>query len=52
MKRVEETIRGYLASNLTFLEDGLTLYKEEYELENPQGTKGFIDILAVDSNKL
>ena len=50
MNRVEERIRRNLAANLSLLGDGLRLVQEEYKLPNPYGSKGFIDILAVDDN--
>lgn len=50
MKRVEETIRSYLATHLTFLSEELHLIQEEYPLPNRSGTRGFIDILARDNN--
>jgi len=40
--------RKKLAKNLEILEQGLSLIKEEYPLNNPIGTKGYIDILAKD----
>lgn len=51
MKRVEETIRTYLATHLTFLSEDLHLIQEEYPLPNRSGTRGFIDILAQDDNR-
>lgn len=50
MNKVEEKIRRNLAGNLWFLEEGLRLVEEEYKLPNSYGSKGFIDILAVDQN--
>jgi len=49
MIRVEEKIRDKLSLNLTLLEEGLTLLNIEEYLPNKQGTRGFIDILAKDS---
>ena len=41
--------RKKLAKNLEIIEQGLSLIKEEYPLlNNPLGTKGYIDILAKD----
>jgi len=45
----EATIRHALASQLGVLENGLRFVRENYELENHSGTKGFIDILAMDA---
>jgi hypothetical protein len=50
MGRVEETIRKYLATHLTFLSQDLYLIQEEYPLPNELGTRGSIDILARDDD--
>ncbi len=47
--RIEETIRDYLAENLNFIADDLTLIKKEYYLPAVIGAKGYIDILAKDN---
>jgi hypothetical protein len=44
----ERAIREKLASDLTVLEDRITLVKREYPLPNAHGTRGYIDILARD----
>lgn len=40
MNRVEDKIRRYLATNLTFISRDLILVQEEYHLPNLFGTKG------------
>ncbi|GAB4074528.1 hypothetical protein GCM10028778_20310 [Barrientosiimonas marina] len=49
MTRGEEVIRDYLADNLNFIEEGLQLIDKEYYLPNNDGSRGYIDILATDS---
>lgn len=44
----ENQIRDFLAHNLNFIENGLTLIRTEYHLPNDNGADGFIDILAKD----
>jgi hypothetical protein len=44
----EATIRDNLASNLNFIEPGLTLIEKEHRLENQVGASGSVDILAKD----
>jgi hypothetical protein len=44
----ESMLRDYLANRLALIENGLTLVRTEYPLNNPEGAKGFIDILARD----
>lgn len=46
--QIEAHIRDWLKDNLDFIEAGLTLIKAEYPVSNPNGTDGFIDILAND----
>ncbi|WP_433709072.1 endonuclease NucS domain-containing protein [Paenibacillus illinoisensis] len=48
MLKIEEKIRKYIASNLSFISPELNLVKEEFELKNPYGAKGYVDILATD----
>ncbi|GIQ71318.1 DUF91 domain-containing protein [Xylanibacillus composti] len=48
-RRYEEKIRDYIADNLSFIDETLTLIKKEYKLDNIHGTKGFVDILAKDN---
>ncbi|WP_192552552.1 endonuclease NucS domain-containing protein [Pseudomonas sp. IzPS59] len=50
MERIESFIRDKLALNLDILEEGLQLLDIESYLPNIQGTNGFIDLLAKDSN--
>lgn len=50
MNLLEKKIRENLASNLSIISPNLNLVKEEYYLENPFGAKGYIDILATDSD--
>lgn len=45
----ESAIRDYLVDHLDVIEAGLTLIAKEYPVENPVGSKGFIDILARDA---
>lgn len=45
---IEDKIRDFLANDLSFLENGLTVIKKEYYLPNHFGSKGYIDILARD----
>ncbi|MCD7121527.1 endonuclease NucS domain-containing protein [Limosilactobacillus albertensis] len=53
MSKIKESdIRDYLVKNLDLIEPNLKLLKkEEYLRPDSLGTRGFIDILAVDSNK-
>jgi hypothetical protein len=44
----EAQIRDQLAERLSLLETGLELIQKEFQLPNPLGSKGFIDILARD----
>lgn len=46
--QLEARIRDYLAENLTLIEPGLVLVKKEFQLVNPFGAGGSIDILAKD----
>ncbi|ALS38447.1 hypothetical protein ABID30_002248 [Enterococcus rotai] len=45
---MESQIRDYLAENLNFLSDELSLIGKEYLLPNNDGTKGYVDLLAKD----
>ncbi|MGM0217536.1 endonuclease NucS domain-containing protein [Enterococcus sp. AZ126] len=45
---MESKIRDYLAENLNFLSDELSLIGKEYLLPNNDGTKGYVDLLAKD----
>lgn len=45
----EYAFRDHVAGNLAELEDGLTLIKKEYEIENRDGADGRLDILALDT---
>ncbi|EGO9011334.1 DUF91 domain-containing protein, partial [Enterococcus faecalis] len=45
---MESHIRDYLAENLNFLSDELSLIGKEYLLPNNDGTKGYVDLLAKD----
>ncbi|MBF6100475.1 DUF91 domain-containing protein [Nocardia cyriacigeorgica] len=44
----ESVIRRHLADRLEMLEPGLRLFRQEYWIPNPEGTGGYIDILARD----
>ncbi|MGP8199940.1 MAG: endonuclease NucS domain-containing protein [Limisphaerales bacterium] len=46
--RLENRIRDYLAEHLEILGDDLSLLHKEYQLPNPVGSAGKIDILARD----
>jgi len=46
--RLEDKIRDYLADHLELLETGLQFLGKEYELPNPFGAGGRIDLLARD----
>ncbi|SFI55038.1 endonuclease NucS domain-containing protein [Caulobacter sp. UNC279MFTsu5.1] len=46
--QTEAELRDYVAERLETLEPGLTLTKIEYELPNPSGAGGRIDIVALD----
>ncbi len=48
----ENEIRDELADRLTLIEPGLTLVEKNYFLRNPEGSNGFVDILARDSTGL
>jgi RecB family endonuclease NucS len=50
MQEIEKVIRTNLAKNLSFIDSNLILIKEEYYLQNYYGSKGYIDILAKDSD--
>ena len=50
MQEIEKIIRTNLAKNLSFIDSNLELIKEEYSLPNYYGSKGYIDILAKDSD--
>ena len=50
MERVESKIRDQLAEKLHLIEPGLKLLDIEAYLPNPHGTRGFVDILALDTN--
>ena len=47
--RHEAVIRDYLAAHLDLIETGLVLIDKEVELENTDGARGFVDVLARDS---
>jgi Endonuclease NucS len=44
----EAVVRDYLAEHLDLVESGLTRLETEFQLPNPDGAKGFIDIFARD----
>jgi hypothetical protein len=44
----ESVLRDQLASNLALIEPGLSLIDTEFHLRNPQGARGYVDILARD----
>lgn len=46
----ESKIRDELASNLSILDNDYRLVEKEHYLPNAQGTRGFIDILATNTN--
>lgn len=48
MKKQEDIIRDYIAEHLELLDPNLKLIQKEYKLNNLYGSKGFIDILAID----
>jgi hypothetical protein len=48
--RIEENIRDWLAEHLDFIAPNLRLVRKEYPLPNPFGSRGRIDILAVDDH--
>ena len=45
---IEDTIRNWLAQNLSFIAPELSLIRTEFPLPDHIGSKGFIDILAKD----
>ncbi|WP_302544735.1 hypothetical protein [Coprobacter fastidiosus] len=45
---IEDTIRNWLAQNLSFITPELSLIRTEFPLPDHIGSKGFIDILAKD----
>ncbi|RLV08560.1 hypothetical protein CTZ27_07140 [Streptomyces griseocarneus] len=45
----ESVLRDQLAGNLALIEPGLSLIDTEFHLRNPQGARGYVDILARDS---
>ncbi|VFA96342.1 endonuclease NucS domain-containing protein [Nocardia cyriacigeorgica] len=47
----ESIIRRHLADRLEMLEPGLRLFRQEYWIPNPEGTGGYIDILARDRHQ-
>lgn len=49
MENIEDKIRDKLVHKLDIIDDNLELIKKENFLPNQQGTNGFIDILAKDS---
>lgn len=49
MERVEEKIREKLSKKLDIFKEDLQLLKQEAFLGNKNGTRGFVDILASDS---
>ncbi len=49
MERVEEKIREKLSKKLDIFEEDLQLLTQEAFLRNKKGTRGFVDILASDS---
>ena len=51
MENIEEKIREKLARNLDIFDSGLELIDQEAFLPNKNGTRGFVDILAVDSER-
>lgn len=51
MERIEEKIREKLARKLELFENGLQLLDQEAFLPNKKGTRGFVDILASDTQR-
>ena len=49
-RSLEATIRDKLAHDLSVIESGLSLIKDEYHVKNPNGADGFIDLFARDRN--
>ena len=43
---IEDTIRNWLAQNLSFIAPELSLIRTEFPLPDHIGSKGFIDILS------
>jgi Predicted nuclease of the RecB family len=50
MDNLESKIRDYLVKNINILSEDLTVIEKEHKLDNDLGARGFIDILAKDSN--
>lgn len=50
MEKIEEKIREKLAQNLDIFNADLKLIDQEEFLPNKKGTRGFVDLLASDSN--
>jgi hypothetical protein len=48
---LEKDLRDFISQNLEQIETGLTLVRKEAYLPAKLGTRGFIDILAVDSSR-
>ena len=50
LNKAEKNIRDYLSKNLTLISSTLSLVETEYYIPEAIGTRGFIDILAKESN--
>jgi Endonuclease NucS len=48
-EHIEDTIRDYLAEDLSIISSELTLLGKEYYLPHTAGTRGFIDLFAKDN---
>jgi len=48
-EHIEDTIRDYLAEDLSIISSELTLLGKEYHLPHTAGTRGFVDLFAKDN---
>ena len=48
-QHIEDTIRDYLAEDLSIISPELTLLEKEYYLPHTAGTRGFVDLFAKDN---
>lgn len=48
-EHIEDTIRDYLAEDLSIISPELTLLEKEYYLPHTAGTRGFVDLFAKDN---
>ena len=48
-EHIEDTIRDYLAEDLSIISPELTLLEKEYYLPHIAGTRGFVDLFAKDN---